>query len=42
MAVSLWGARYSEAVLLRLGRSVEEGRDLPAGPLPEPTFPAFV
>ena len=42
VAVSLWGARGSEAALLRLGRALESGRDATTGPLPEPTFPEWV
>jgi amidase len=42
VAVSLWGARGSEAVLLRLGRALEAGRDATTGPLPPPTFPEWV
>jgi amidase len=42
VAVSLWGARGSEAGLLRLGRALEAGRDASAGPLPEPTFPDWI
>ena len=42
VAVSLWGARGSEATLLQLGRALESGRDASTGPLPEPTFPAWV
>lgn len=42
VAVSLWGARNDEAVLLQLGQAVETGRDASTGPLPEPTFPEWV
>lgn len=42
VAVSLWGARGSEAGLLRLGRALEAGRDASTGPLPEPTFPDWI
>jgi amidase len=42
VAVSLWGARGSEATLLQLGRALESGRDASTGPLPEPTFPEWV
>jgi amidase len=42
VAVSLWGARNDEAVLLRLGAALEAGRDASSGPLPPPTFPEWV
>lgn len=42
VAVALWGARGSEAALLRLGQAVESGRDRTTGPLPPPTFPEWV
>ena len=42
VAVSLWGARGSEATLLQLGRAFEAGRDAATGPLPEPGFPTWV
>ncbi len=42
VAVSLWGERGSEATLLQLGHALESGRDASTGPLPEPTFPAWV
>jgi amidase len=42
VAVSLWGARDDEAVLLRLGLALETGRNASTGPLPEPTFPEWV
>jgi amidase len=42
VAVSVWGARGSEATLLQLGRALEAGRDASTGPLPEPTFPEWV
>ncbi|HEX3223584.1 MAG TPA: amidase family protein [Nocardioides sp.] len=42
VAVSLWGARGSEAGLLRLGRALEAGRDASTGPLLEPTFPDWI
>jgi len=42
VALSLWGARHSDELLLRLGAAVEEGRDASSGPLPEPTFPSWV
>jgi amidase len=42
VAVSLWGARGSEAGLLRLGRALEVGRDASTGPIPEPTFPDWI
>lgn len=42
VAVSLWGARGSEAALLQLGQALEAGRDAATGPLPEPTFPTWV
>jgi amidase len=42
VAVSLWGARGSDSTLLQLGRALEAGRDGSSGPLPQPTFPAWV
>ena len=42
VAVSMWGARGTEATLLQLGRALEAGRDASTGPLPEPTFPEWV
>jgi amidase len=42
VAVSLWGARNDEAVLLQLGQALERGRDASTGALPEPTFPEWV
>ena len=42
VAVSLWGSRNDEAVLLRLGQAVETGRDAATGPLAAPTFPEWV
>jgi amidase len=42
VAVSLWGARSSEQVLVRLGAALEAGRDASTGPLPEPAFPVWV
>jgi amidase len=42
VAASVWGARGSESTLLQLGRALEAGRDATTGPLPEPTFPAWV
>jgi len=42
VAVSLWGARGSETSLLQLGAALEAGRNGSTGPLPEPTFPAWV
>jgi amidase len=41
-AVSLWGARGTEAPLLQLGRALEARRDATSGPLPEPTFAEWV
>jgi amidase len=38
VAVSLWGARGTDATLLQLGRALEAGRDASTGPLPEPAF----
>jgi amidase len=38
VAVSLWGARGTDATLLQLGRALEAGRDAASGPLPEPGF----
>jgi amidase len=42
LAVSLWGARNDEAVLLQLGQALERGRDALIGPVPEPTFREWV
>ncbi len=42
VAVSLWGARGSEKVLYAAGRALERARDASTGPLPAPTFPAWV
>jgi amidase len=42
VAVSLWGARGTDGVLLQLGRALEAGRDASSGPLPEPTFVEWV
>ncbi|MGC4110065.1 MAG: amidase family protein [Nocardioides sp.] len=42
VAVALWGARGSDAGLLRLGLAVESGRDRASGPLPAPTFAEWV
>ncbi len=42
VAVSLWGARGTEATLLQLGRALEARRDATSGPLPEPTFAEWV
>ena len=42
VAVSLWGARGTDATLLQLGRALEAGRDSSTGPLPEPAFVEWV
>jgi len=42
LAVSLWGARGTDATLLQLGRALEAGRDASTGPLPEPAFVEWV
>jgi amidase len=42
VAVSVWGARGSEKTLYAVGRALEAGRDASTGPLPEPTFAAWV
>ena len=42
VAVSLWGGRDQEAILVALGSALERGRDAAGGPLPAPTFPAWV
>jgi amidase len=42
VAVSLWGARGTESTLLQLGRALEVKRDATSGPLPEPTYAAWV
>lgn len=42
VAVSAWGARGSDAVLLQLGAALEGGRDATTGPLPAPAFAEWV
>jgi amidase len=42
VAVSMWGARGTDATILQLGRALEGGRDAATGPLPEPTFVEWV
>jgi amidase len=42
VAVSLWGALGTESTLLQLGRALEVKRDATSGPLPEPTYAAWV
>ena len=42
LAVSLWGARGTDATLLQLGHALEAGRDAHTGPLPEPAFVEWV
>jgi amidase len=42
VAVSMWGARGTDATILQLGRALEGGRDAATRPLPEPTFVEWV
>jgi amidase len=42
VAVALWGARGSEALLLQLGHTLESGRDATIGRLSKPTFAEWV
>jgi amidase len=42
VAVSMWGARGSDATLLELGLALESARDRTTGPLPPPTFAEWV
>lgn len=42
VAVSFWGTAGSEATLLEVAHGYESARDRHTGPLPAPTFPAFV
>jgi amidase len=42
VAVSVWGARGSEKELYAVGRALEAARDASTGPLPEPTYAAWV
>ncbi len=42
VALCLWGTGGSEATLLEIAAGYEAARDADTGPLPEPTFPAFV
>ena len=42
VAVSFWGTAGSEATLVEIAHGYEAARDRTSGPLPEPTFPAFV
>lgn len=42
VAVSFWGRAGSEATLVEVARGYEAARDGADGPLPEPTYPAFV
>jgi amidase len=42
VAVSFWGGAGSEETLIEIAHAFERARDRTAGPLPEPTFPAFV
>jgi len=42
VAVSFWGTAGSEATLVELAHGYETARDRTTGPLPDPTFPAFV
>jgi amidase len=42
VAVSFWGTAGSEATLVEIAHGYESERDAEDGPLPPPTFPAFV
>lgn len=42
VAVSFWGTARSEPTLIEIARGFEARRDAEVGPLPPPTFPAFV
>jgi len=42
VAVSFWGTARSEPTLIEIARGFEARRDVEVGPLPTPTFPAFV
>ncbi len=42
VAVTFWGTAGSEPTLIEIGSGYEATRDATLGPLPEPTFPAFV
>ena len=42
VAVSFWGTAGSEPVLVEVAHGYEVARDATSGPLPDPTFPAFV
>jgi amidase len=42
VAVSFWGTAGSEATLVEVAHGYETARDRDSGPLPEPTFEAFV
>ncbi len=42
VAVSFWGTAGAEARLIEIAYGYELARDAASGPLPEPTFPAFV
>lgn len=42
VAVTFWGTAGSEATLVEIAHGYESARDAADGPLPAPTFPAFV
>ncbi len=42
VAISFWGTAGSEATLVEVAHGYETARDRTTGPLPAPTFPAFV
>lgn len=42
VAVSFWGTAGSESTLVEIARGYETARNRTSGPLPAPTFPAFV
>jgi amidase len=42
VAVSFWGTARSERSLIEIAHGFERARDAAGGPLPEPTYPAFV
>ena len=42
VAVSFWGTAGSEPTLIQIAHGFEAARDRASGPLPAPTFPAFI
>ena len=42
VAITFWGTARSEPTLIEIGHGYESARDRSDGPLPEPTYPAFV